>query len=219
MVDFTTVCEHLRKAEDELIALIAQTEDFSEREQLLGFAKNVRLLSDRIGNATSTEHSKEAGNVTFAGPTPYIASIENFKITPEQKPFSSSLPVCTDAQLPTFFSNGIALYRFARLRDGSLYEKHVPIESLVVIVQLVCELLHSYGSVSTSGVIKAAEEADLQVREYHVQIALQALVFANVLATYRRGTYKTVEGVRPDVDRFMDTLISLPDQYRLSDRA
>ncbi len=189
-MDYSRAQQFLRQAEDEFIALISKTDDFTEREQCLEFARQVRELADAL-------HQDAAGDsVATAFPTSLI---------PQENANSD------DSELPAYFVHEGFLYKVGMRGDGRTYKKSVPMSDVESICAAIARLLTDSVEITTSDV-----KGQLgSVPEYKIQVLVMALVKTASLRGAGRGKYALGSGTQPRPKAWVRSLGNLPDRSDL----
>ena len=189
-MDFPQVRQSLRQAEDELIALISRTDDFSEREQCLELAKQVRELADVLRQDGTS--ASDAASPT----TPLPAQGNSGK---------------DGSELPAYFVREGFLYKVGLKGDGKTYKKSVPLRDVESICDVISRLLAASSEITTSDIKRQLDG----MPDYKIQVLVMALVKTSALRGVGRGKYALGSGTQPRPKAWIRDLGNLPDRFYL----
>lgn len=189
-MDYSQVRQFLRQAEDELISLISKTDDFSEREQCLELAKQVRELADAL--------CEDDAAIPTAGPS------STSMLAQESSGMDGS-------ELPAYFVHERHLYKVGMKGDGRTYKKSVPMNDVESICDAIAKLLTDSTEIATSE-IKAQFDG---MPDYKIQVVIMALVKSLALRGAGRGRYALGSSSQPRPKAWVRALGALPDRFDL----
>ena len=189
-MDFSQVRQFLRQAEDELIALISKTDDFTEREQCLELAKQVRELSDAL---------RQGDDHSSAVELPSTSSLEQ------------EAPGVDGSEFPAYFVHEGFLYKIGLKGDGKTYKKSVPLRDVESICDVIGGLLAASNEITTND-IKGQLDG---MPDYKIQAVVMALVKTSALRGAGRGKYALGSGTQPRPKAWIRDLGRLPDRFDL----
>jgi len=189
-MDFSQVRQFLRQAEDELIALISKTDDFSEREQCLELAKQVRELSDALRQGD--DHSSAAELPSTSSPVQEASCVDG-------------------SELPVYFIHEGFLYKVGLRGDGRTYKKSVPKGDVDSICEAIATLLGNSADITTGDI----KDQLGGMPDYKIQVVVMALVKTGALVSAGRGRYAHGSVAQPRPKMLVRDLGKLPDRVDL----